>query len=79
VKSLPTPEGAIMERLTPILSIMAVLLFVGVNTLLRFSHNLFHYSQNVRMVDVVGLSGGGAACGAAIFGVIFVLMLRNKR
>jgi hypothetical protein len=32
----------------------------------------------VRLVDVVGLSGGGAACGAALFGFIFALRARNK-
>jgi len=32
----------------------------------------------VRMVDVVGVSGGGAACGAALFGFIFALVARNK-
>jgi hypothetical protein len=40
--------------------------------------NLFHFAQNVRTVDVVGLSGGGAACGAAIFSFVFAMMSRNK-
>ena len=67
-----------MERSQPNLAVLAILFFVGVSTLTRFSQNLFHVSQNVRIVDVVGLSGGGAACGAAIFGFIFALIGRNK-
>ena len=59
-----------MGRSKPNLAGMAVLLFVG-------AAGLFHFSQNVRIVDVVGLSGGGAACGAALFGFIFALMTRN--
>ncbi len=62
----------------PNLAAMAVLFIVGVGSLFRFSQNLFHFSQNVRVVDVVGLSGGGAACGAALFGFIFALVARNK-
>ena len=57
---------------------MAMIFFIGVTSLFRFSHNLFHFSPNVRIVDVVGLSGGGAACGAAMFGFIFALMSRKK-
>jgi len=67
-----------MERSKPNLAVLALLLVIGVSSLFRFSHNLLHFSQNVRIVDVVGLSGGGAACGAAIFGFIFALMTRNK-
>jgi hypothetical protein len=47
-------------------------------TLFRFSENLYHFAQNVRLVDVVGISGGGAACGAAMFGFIAALRTRNK-
>jgi hypothetical protein len=67
-----------MERPTPNLAVLAMLFVVGVGSLFRFSQNLFHFSQNVRSVDVVGLSGGGAACGAALFGFIFALRTRNK-
>jgi len=67
-----------MERSKPSLAVLAMVLLIGVISLFRFSQNLFHFSQNVRIVDVVGLSGGGAACGAAIFGFIFGLMTRNK-
>jgi len=67
-----------MERSTPNLAVLAMLLLIGVSTLFHFSQNLFHFSQNVRMVDVVGLSGGGAACGAAMFGFIFAAVARNK-
>ena len=67
-----------MERSKPNLAVLALIFFIGAATLFRFSQNLFHFSQNVRIVDVVGLTGGGAACGAAIFGFIFALMARNK-
>jgi hypothetical protein len=55
-----------------------VLFSIGVSSLLHFSQNLFHFSQNVRIVDVVGLSGAGAACGAAIFGSIFSLTAKSR-
>jgi hypothetical protein len=67
-----------MERSRPSLAVMAMIFFIGVSSLFRFSHNLFHFSHDVRIVDVVGLSGGGAACGAALFGFIFALRARNK-
>jgi hypothetical protein len=67
-----------MERSRPNLAVMAMIFFIGLSSVFRFSHNLFQFSQNVRMVDVVGLSGGGAACGAALFGFIFALRTRNK-
>jgi hypothetical protein len=67
-----------MERSRPNLAVMAMIFFIGVSTLFRFSQNLFHSSPNVRMVDIVGVSGGGAACGAALFGFIFAIMARNK-
>ena len=67
-----------MGRSKPNFAILTLLLVIGVSSLLRFSQNMFHFSQNVRIVDVVGLSGGGAALGSAIFGFIFVLMARNK-
>jgi hypothetical protein len=70
--------GAIVERSKPNLALMALLFLIGVSSLVRFSQNLFQISQNVRVVDVVGLSGGGAACGAAMFGFIFALMSRNR-
>jgi hypothetical protein len=67
-----------VERSKPNLAVLAMLLFIGVSGLFRFSQNLYHFSQNVRLVDVVGLSGGGAACGAAVFGFIYALMTRIK-
>ena len=67
-----------MERSKPNLAVVALLFVIGVSSLFRFSQNLFHFSQNVRIVDVVGLSGGGAALGAAMFAVVFGLMARNK-
>jgi hypothetical protein len=70
-------NGAVMERSRPNFSGLAMLFIIGVGSLLRFSQNLYHFSQNVRAVDVVGLSGGGAACGAAIFGGIYMLVSRR--
>ena len=58
--------------------VSALLLGIGVVSLYRFSENLFHFAQHVRTVDVVGLSGGGAACGAAIFSFIFAMMHRKN-
>ena len=67
-----------MERSRPNLVVLAMLFFFGVGSLFRFSQNLLHFSQNVRIVDIVGLSGGGAACGAALFGFIFALRARIR-
>ena len=67
-----------MERSKPNLAVLAMLFIIGVGSVFRFSQNMFHFSQNVRSVDVVGLSGGGAACGAAMFGFIFAIVSRNK-
>jgi hypothetical protein len=67
-----------MQRSTPSLAVMAMLFTIGVTSIVRFSQNLFHLAQNVRVVDVVGVSGGGAACGAALFGFIFTLVARNR-
>lgn len=67
-----------MKRSQPNLAVMAMLFFIGLGSLVHFAQNLFHFSQNVRLVDVVGLSGGGAACGAAVFGFIFGLRARNN-
>ncbi|MFN8005871.1 MAG: hypothetical protein U0V70_02340 [Terriglobia bacterium] len=55
----------------PNLASLALIFVIGISSLIHFSQNLFHIAQNVRLVDVVGLSGGGAACGAALFGVIY--------
>ena len=60
-----------MERSQPSLVAFALLFFGGAGT-------VFHFSQNVRSVDVVGLSAGGAACGAALFRFITALMARIK-
>jgi hypothetical protein len=67
-----------MKPSHPNLVVLAMLLFIGLATLLRFSQHLFDASQNVRLVDLVGLSGGGAACGAAMFGFIFGLVARHR-
>ena len=67
-----------MDRSKPNLAIIVVLFFIGVSTLTHFSQNLFSLAQNVRTVDVVGLSAGGAACGAAMFAFISAFRARNK-
>ena len=60
-----------MERSKPDLRILVVLVIFGVGSIVRFSHG-------VRAVDVVGLSGGGAACGVALYNFIFALMSRKR-
>jgi hypothetical protein len=54
-----------------ILAALAPLFVIGIGSLVRFS-------PGVRPVAVVGLSGGGAACGAALFGIIFVLVSKSR-
>ena len=49
----------------------AVLLIVGLGALMRFS-------QDVRPVQVVGLTGAGASLGVAIFGFVMALRARRK-
>jgi hypothetical protein len=63
-----------MGRARGFFAVLALLFVIGVSGLVHFSQNQFHASENVRNVDIVGLPGGGAACGAAIFGVIFALV-----
>lgn len=41
--------------------------------------NLFHFSQQVRIVDAIGLAGGGATCGAALAGIFAVVFVRGQR
>lgn len=48
---------------------LVLLVLLGVGSIVRFS-------PNVRPVQVVGISGGGAACGVALFG--FLQALRSK-
>lgn len=67
-----------MQRSKPNLAVMVLIFLFGAVSLYHFSQDLFHLSQNVRIVDVVGLSGGGAACGAALFGFIYAVMARDK-
>ena len=67
-----------MSRSKPNLASIIVLFLIGIGAMLRFGQNLFHISQNVRMVDVVGLTGGGAACGAGLFGFVYMLVAKNK-
>ena len=66
-----------MEHSRPSLAVPALLFVVGIGSLFRYSQNLFQTAQNVRLVDVVGVSGGGAACGAAIFSLVLALRWRN--
>jgi hypothetical protein len=39
---------------------------------------LNHFSQNVRTMDFIGLAAGGAACGAALTGIIVALVGRIR-
>ncbi len=60
-----------MERSRSNLALFAMLVIIGVGAILRFSHD-------VRVVQVVGLTGGGAACGVALCGFIWAFMARGK-
>lgn len=60
-----------MERSRSNLAVLAMLVLFGVGAIVRFSHN-------VRSVQVVGLAGGGAACGAALCGFAWALMMRDR-
>lgn len=60
-----------MERSRSNLAVLAMLVVLGVGAIVRFSHD-------VRGVQVVGLTGGGAACGAALCGFIWTFMSRGK-
>ena len=60
-----------MERSKSNLPVLAVLVVFGLGAIVRFS-------QGVRIVQVVGLSGGGAACGAALVGIIWAFKTRVK-
>jgi hypothetical protein len=60
-----------MERSRSNWAVVAMLVIVGAGAIVRFSHD-------VRTVQVVGLTGGGAACGAALCGFIWAFMTRGK-
>lgn len=57
---------------------LVMLFIVGVGGLARYTGNLLQFSQNVRTVDIVGISGSGAALGAAIYGFIYALRSRKQ-
>lgn len=58
-----------MERSKPNLAVLAMMVLVGVGAIVRFS-------LDVRIVQVVGISGGGAACGAALVGFVWAFKTR---
>ena len=60
-----------MEQSKPNFAVLVLLVLFGVGSIARFS-------SDVRPVQVVGISGGGAACGAALFGFVFALKSRRK-
>lgn len=60
-----------MERFKSNLPVLAMLVVIGLGAIVRFS-------QDVRLVQVVGLSGGGAACGAALVGFIWAFKTRVR-
>jgi|GEM_PF-2286091 hypothetical protein len=60
-----------MEHSRSNFAVLAMLVIIGVGAIVRFSHD-------VRVVQVVGLTGGGAACGVALCGFIWAFMTRDK-
>jgi hypothetical protein len=62
----------------PLLLSLLSLLLVGVCNLYRFSEKLLETSPAVRTVHVIGLSGSAVTCGAALAGVIVVLVARTR-
>jgi hypothetical protein len=67
------PEESLVEQPKPNLAAMAMLFIIGIGTLTRFAA-----ATNLRAVELVGISGGGAACGAALFGFIYAIMASKK-
>jgi hypothetical protein len=63
-----------MDRSRPNLAILAVLVVFFINGGIA----VLLYSQNVRIIDALGLSAGGATCGATMAGIIGVLVKRYK-
>jgi hypothetical protein len=64
-------KGVLMEGWKANVARLALLLVIGIGSIVRFS-------EGVRLVAVVGISGGGAACGVALFGSIFRLVSKSK-
>ena len=60
-----------MERSRPNVAVLAMLVVMGAGAIARFSHD-------VRTVQVVGVTGGGAACGVALCGFIWTLMRKDR-
>lgn len=60
-----------MEQSKQNFGVLVLLVLIGIGSIVRFS-------TDVRAVQVVGISGGGAACGAALFGFIFAMKSRKK-
>ena len=68
-----------MDRSKAVIGLMAMLFFIGVGGLLRYSQKLFDSSENVRIVHVIGIIGAGMTCGASITGVIGTVVVRRTR
>ena len=68
-----------MDRSKAVIGLMAMLFFIGVGGLLRYSEKLFDSSENVRIVHVLGIIVAGVACGASITGVIGAVVVRRTR
>ncbi len=64
-------NGGIVEQSKANFGVFVLLVLIGIGSIVRFS-------SDVRPVQVVGISGGGAACGAALFGFIFSMRSRKK-
>lgn len=60
-----------MERSPSNLPVLVMLVVVGLGAIVRFA-------PGVRLVQVVGLSGGGAACGVALVGFVWAFKTRGK-
>jgi hypothetical protein len=61
-----------MRRAKSGIAIFTMLLFFGIG-------NVLHYSDKVRFVDLLGISGSGATCGAAIVGIIGSGLVLTRR
>jgi len=62
----------------PVILFMAMLFFIGVGGLLRYSEKLLDSSENVRILHVIGIIGAGVTCGASITGMIGAVVVRRR-
>lgn len=67
-----------MRRPKRILVVMLPFFFIGVGSVVRNSEKLMSVSENVRLVNIIGLAAAGAMCGAALTGVMVAIVSRNQ-